>query len=1274
MIQAAILYHIKYRHAILQQPYTRTGPNGTILLAVNPYQWYHHLYTTTLQQQYAQALIYNNHDHHQRTHHNNTTPVVVLEPHVYETSSYAYRGLCMGEGDQSILVSGESGAGKTETVKLLLNDLATIQQAPSSSLDDDTPSNHDDPHSHHAAAASSSPIVQRILDSNPLLEAFGNAKTVRNDNSSRFGKYIQLQFHVEDPLTAAYRGKSIPSCVLIGSRCEVYLLEKSRVVHHDANSNERTYHIFYQLLATSDDYKATIWEGLVNTDNESYNYVGYTDTTSIEGVSDEERFHQTIQSLALIGIVDEKLRTLLRALCIVLQLGNLIFMDTDIDTNTMNNNTNSHDSATPSGSIPSPPPLYSSTDTTTHIGSKIDNVEDCIALAELMGVDTTILSAALTVRTVRARNEVFKVPLSMAVAKDSCDAFAKEIYAKIFLWLVRSINHATCAEQNYHPEPSSSSTTTAISGGNTAPKRRPQSQKPSLSSSVPEPQPYGIIGLLDIFGFESFKVNRFEQLCINYANEKLQQKFTQDIFRNVQSEYEYEGIALDEITYDDNRDVLDLVEGRMGLIAFLNEECVRPGGSDKGFVTKAAAMNKDNACFIRENSYTDRQFGIQHYAGRVVYDAVNFVTKNMDTLPTDLQDCATKSTNTIIANEFTNVNGMDETTVTTSTTTIAATAAGTAPRRRAPSATMTASSPSVNMVSPAKRAKGGSNLMGETVWSKFRSQLTTLMMNLKRTNTRYIRCIKPNTMKQPYIMQHVSTVEQLRCAGVVAAVTISRSAFPNRLEHDVVLDRFKSLWIKGEEVHYPMPNTLIDPKERSKDMVRQLLSPALKSLERTKDDGVTIVQAFVLGKTRTYFRAGALEFLEQERIRCLSKWAIIIQRIVRTYVIKSQYMRIRKSIITLQSGIRRNIVRQRYTKQRMNAISLQCFTRQVIAYQALIRLRRLFNATKIQSHWRMRRLASNYKHERRSAIAVQKIIRGSLQRPKYKSALIERREEAKLENQVIALQRKLEEAERRRMEAEKKAEEKAQVHVAVAAEFTKESNVPTAVEEKKEDEKHEVADEGSETSSLTNPDEPKTSHVLSSQQQALMDESGKMLEYLRKEVFKLRSHNAQLHSDFNLLKDNNQRLMDANASAGASFAALNQHAKKLSKVNEKLTADIQSYKQQVQKLSVTQVELKEELKMKQATYVAEVHSRLQYQKALSKIIDVAQDRCRDDRLVEDFLRIADSCEAEYMNGPTGMNSSRAGSSLFSPPRAGSKPNNSSTSDSSVLSSFRKMWS
>lgn len=1218
------MFNLKARHAACQ-PYTRTGD---ICLAVNPYQWLHHLYTEAVRCQYAEQLVWNANGGGGDCH--GTPPK--LEPHVYETSSLAYRGLCVDGEDQSILVSGESGAGKTETVKLMLTDIASVQRgAHAGAVDDEEeevgPRLNGSSSDGSRSTLAVSPIVQRVLDSNPLLEAFGNAQTVRNDNSSRFGKYIQLQFDVEDAVAAAYRGRVLPSGVLAGSQCDVYLLEKSRVVHHE--DNERTYHVFYQLLAAPDAVKTAVWEGLADTDNESFAYVGYTDTTVIEGLTDAERYDQTIQSLALVGVTGEKLTTLLRALCIVLQLGNLVFVDDGDDDDSRG------------GAVDVDTGAAARDDSHHHNhsnGSQIDNADGTLtALAALVGVPGALLSASLTVRTVRARGEAIAVPLSAAAAKDSCDAFAKEIYAKAFLWLVRSINDATCAEHNYE-------------------QRQPPPQHRGGGGSGGAGGEFGVIGLLDIFGFESFETNRFEQLCINYANEKLQQKFTQDVFRSVQAEYEYEGIELGEITYDDNTNVLDLVEGRMGLIAFLNEECVRPGGSDKGFVSKAAAMNKDNACFIREPGHSDCQFGVHHYAGRVMYDASCFVTKNMDTLPSDLLDCATQSSNAILAHELTNESVMN--------------AAGSAtPGSRKKISPLSSSS---TAASAGKRNKG-SNLVGETVWTKFRNQLTSLMTNLKQTRTRYIRCIKPNTVKRPLIMEHVSTVEQLRCAGVVAAVTISRSAFPNRLEHDIVLDRFKALWQKGD--HHQLADdegtaASIDPDERSKNLVDRMLTAALKTMEAEKDGGV-VVKAFVMGKTRAYFRAGALEHLETERVKCLSRWAVEIQCIVRTYLARSRFVRMLWSVIRLESLVRMLLARRQYVRQRSAAVQVECWHRCIHAVRLLVVLRRNYKTTLVQTHWRMAMAITRLKANRRASIVAQKIVRGALQRPKYRVALVERKEEAKLENQVVALQRKLEEAERRRVEAEKRSEEKA--HKAIEEYKETAGNKPD--EEKKEDEKSAVAH--SETSSLTNPDEPGSPSPvqLSAQQQTLMDESGKMLEYLRKEVFKLRSHNAQMRTDFDLLKENNQRLMDANASAGASFAGLNQHAKQLSKSNEKLSSDFQSSKQQVQKLSVTLVELREELKMKQATYVAEVHSRLQYQKALSKIIDVAQERCRDDHLVEDFLHIADTCEAEYMSGPTGMSASPRHSGLFNSPttRAGTKPGAGSNSEG-VLSSIRKMWS
>lgn len=307
------------------------------------------------------------------------------------------------------------------------------------------------------------PVVKRVVQSNPLLEAFGNAKTRRNDNSSRFGKYLQLQFD---------KSSAMPH--LIGSRCDVYLLEKNRTVGHDAD--ERNFHIFYQLLASKN--KEQFWEGLANTTNESFKYLGLTATDTIEGMKDGDRFEETLDALALVDIEGELLDTLMKAICVTLQLGNLGFGMLNGD------------------------PDHSTVTTTKELQ----------ALSQLIGVSETELALAFTERTFKTAKETHKVPLKVDAAKEACDALAKEIYQKTFLWLVSTINKATCVDE----------------------------------SGI---EKYGSIGLLDIFGFESFEINRFEQLCINYANEKLQQKFTEDVFANVQAEYKAEGISMEKIKY-----------------------------------------------------------------------------------------------------------------------------------------------------------------------------------------------------------------------------------------------------------------------------------------------------------------------------------------------------------------------------------------------------------------------------------------------------------------------------------------------------------------------------------------------------------------------------------------------------------------------------------------------------------------------------------------------------------------------------------------------------
>ncbi len=875
--QAAILYNLKARHENLQ-PYTRVGD---IVIAMNPFHWISSLYSPEVRELYVNKLI-----HDVNT---NGDCKASLDPHVYEVSSLAYRGLALDSQHQSILVSGESGAGKTETVKIVMSHLASIQTIDHDSNDS-------------SSSLNNNIVVKRVLDSNPLLEAFGNAKTVRNDNSSRFGKYIQLEFDVEDATTAAYSGKSLPSCLLAGSTCETYLLEKSRVVSHEPS--ERTYHIFYQLLSAPESAKSIIWSGLANTSFSSFKYVGDTDTLKIENKTDGEKWQSTVDALALIGIKNDKFKDLMRAICITMQLGNLTF---EVDPNNDD-------------------------------GSIISSKKDLVQLSELMGVEEEDIQKALTFRTIYAPKESYSVPLRVGTAKDSCDAFAKEIYQQTFDWLVSSINEATCAEKNY--------------------------------DDAPNVDQYGHIGLLDIFGFESFQVNRFEQFCINYANEKLQSKYNLDIFSSVQDEYEYEGIAMPNLSFTDNSDVVNLIEGRMGLIAMLNEECLRPHGNDSSFVSKMKKVNQDIEALVKNPLHTPTQFSIMHYAAEVVYEATNFVQKNMDTLPKDLIDCASKSSNLLIKN---------------------------------------------NIKSPEEKSTGVKGRGKLSVSSKFRTQLTSLMEIISVTRTRYIRCIKPNPEKVARKVNLASSLEQLRCAGVVAAVTISRVSYPNRLTHRSAIDRFECL-CEGNCKEK-------DEKETVTSMMANLLAEFNVDVSDNSSSS-----AFEVGKSRIYFKAGALEHLESRRLRKLGVLATKIQRIVRGFVAYSQYNRLLDTTITIQSLVRRNLARASLLRACYAVTSISCWIRCVFAKVELLRLRKNKASTLIQTRYRTFSAKKTYFERRKAIILMQKIWRGALQRPLYRKLLKEAEEEARVNSKLAALQKRLADAEMKwimadkaRMEAEKRA-------------------------------------------------------------------------------------------------------------------------------------------------------------------------------------------------------------------------------------------------------------
>lgn len=732
--EPAILYNLRRRFVSLL-PYTYTGE---ICIAINPYQWLN-IYGKELGKRYKKASKRSD-----------------LPPHVYATSAQAYKGLRTYSVNQSILVSGESGAGKTETVKILLNHLADI-----------------------AGAHANDRTIEKVITSNPLLESFGNAKTLRNDNSSRFGKFTELQ--MDD------------RCRLSGSQSNTYLLEKVRVVSHARG--ERTYHIFYQLLAAPEKEKKRFGLDGRNSSHFRYTNMGGDREGVIEGMSDGDRFVQTKKALDVIGMSEKEVSELLSAVSGVLHLGQIAFEEKGSDSG-------------------------------VH-GCEAREAGMLKAPAHMLGVTAAELGQHLTHRTVQVEGKTIDVPLPPAGATDSLDGLAKEIYCRVFDWLVAKINDSTrCAKG-------------AVKG---------------------------TIDLLDIFGFETFEHNSFEQFCINYANEKLQQKFTQDVFKNVQVEYQDEGIPWSHIDFQDNAAVLGMIEEpRRGLLSLLDEECMLPQGTDEAFASKAFKAYKDHENFDKSRFATKLEFTVNHYAGSVVYNTGGFVEKNRDQLQSDLVTMLSTSKNGVLGDCF-GSNGIG-------------------------------SSGDDDPAGNGRQRKG--SLMQESLGSKFKRQLHSLMAAIQRTEVQYVRCIKPNANKSKDELDCSMVVEQLRCAGVVEAIRISRAAYPNRMIFKDFSQRFLVLAnssrrgiskSKGKE-----KDAAAFARRSPSGQCKHILDRLLGSKKDAK---------CCLGNTKVYFRAGVLEQLEESRGKFVRVKVVTVQRVLMGNAKRRPYLRLRNAAVIVQKMFR----------------------------------------------------------------------------------------------------------------------------------------------------------------------------------------------------------------------------------------------------------------------------------------------------------------------------------------------------------------------------------
>ncbi|KAH7279110.1 hypothetical protein KP509_37G005700 [Ceratopteris richardii] len=607
--EPGVLYNLANRYE-LNDIYTYTG---NILIAVNPFKKLPHLYDSHMMDQYKGAALGE------------------LNPHVFAIAEAAYRAMINERQNQAILVSGESGAGKTETTKLIMQYLAYVG----------------------GRASKIRSIEQQILESNPLLEAFGNAKTIRNDNSSRFGKFVEIQFNSNGRIS--------------GAAVRTYLLERSRVVN--ITKPERNYHCFYQLCASPEartKYKLT--------DPKHFSYLNQSTCFTLHGVDERKEYLRTTRAMDIVGISSVEQESIFRILAAILHLGNVEFASGE-----------EHDSSV----IKDERSLYH-----IHIA------------AELLGCDPSALAKALCTRMISTGGESILKMLDSEAAFTNRDTFAKTLYTHLFDWLVEKINMSVGQDKDS------------------------QSQ----------------IGVLDIYGFESFEVNSFEQFCINFANEKLQQHFNEHVLKMEQEEYSKEGISWSYIDYSDNQDILDLIEKwPMGIIALLDEACMLPKTTKETFSATLSHTFKGHGRF-RKPKLSSTEFVLSHYAGEVTYQTDLFLEKNKDYVVVEHEELLLNSKDPFVSGLFT---------------------------------------PQSDEMRTCYKLS--------SVATRFKHQLQALVETLSFTEPHYIRCVKPNIDSKPGEFDNQSAIHQLRCGGVLEAVRISCAGYPTRKEYNDFLCRFSFL-------------------------------------------------------------------------------------------------------------------------------------------------------------------------------------------------------------------------------------------------------------------------------------------------------------------------------------------------------------------------------------------------------------------------------------------------------------------------------------------------
>ncbi|XP_069700209.1 myosin heavy chain, muscle isoform X15 [Periplaneta americana] len=723
---ASVLHNLKqrYYHKLI---YTYSG---LFCVAINPYKRYP-VYTNRC------AKLY-------RGKRRNEVP-----PHIFAISDGAYVNMLTNRENQSMLITGESGAGKTENTKKVIAYFATVGAS----------QKKEDP-----GAQKKGSLEDQVVQTNPVLEAFGNAKTVRNDNSSRFGKFIRIHFG--------------PSGKLAGADIETYLLEKARVISQQ--SLERSYHIFYQMMSGS----VTGLKDMCLLSDNIYDYYNVSQgKITIPNVDDGEECVFTDQAFDVLGFTQEEKDNVYKITASVMHMGSMKFKQRGREEQ-----------------------------------AEADGTEDGAKVAKLLGTDVDELYKNFLKPRIKVGNEFVTQGRNKDQVSYSVGAMSKGMFDRVFKWLVKKCNETLDTKQ----------------------KRQ------------------HFIGVLDIAGFEIFDFNGFEQLCINFTNEKLQQFFNHHMFVLEQEEYQREGIEWTFIDFGmDLQACIELIEKPMGILSILEEESMFPKATDRTFEEKLMNNHLGKSPNFQKPKppkpgQVAAHFAIGHYAGTVSYNITGWLEKNKDPLNDTVVDQFKKSSNKLLVEIFADHPGQSG----------AADAGG-------------------GGKGGVKRPKGSGF---QTVSVLYREQLNNLMTTLRSTQPHFVRCIIPNELKQAGLIDSHLVMHQLTCNGVLEGIRICRKGFPNRMV-------------------YP------DFKLRYKILCAHLIKEPLDAQESTQIilDHINIdTEQYRMGHTKVFFRAGVLGQMEELRDDRLSKIISWLQAWIRGYLARKEYKKLQDQRIALQV-VQRNL-------------------------------------------------------------------------------------------------------------------------------------------------------------------------------------------------------------------------------------------------------------------------------------------------------------------------------------------------------------------------------